>query len=360
MGNLLSEIQRIPTSAARAVEYFEVDGAGHLIVPQLAYDAEGSPGGMNGGNSNTDVLVLRREGDTFTPAGKLPGTGGEDAEFFEIDGRRFLAVASIRIGSGPYNFLTGSPIYEWTDGGFVPFQTVSSYAAKQWRHFEIEGTHFLALAQNRPGDLDVSSAVFRWSGERFERFQDIPSRGGYNFAYFSLDGQHYLAHADHVLPSRLYRWDGTAFVDHQDLVPTGGRAFAPITTAGTTYLAVASMFSESQLLRWNGGEFVAHATLEGGPGGREFAVVDAPGGPYLVRVTFVTGGQANPTPQQTSYVYRIQDGKPEVVDTFATTGGTDAVVIPAEDGGILLAVSNALAPDVTFATDTVLYRFDAS
>ena len=95
----LSEIQRIPTSGARAVATFTVAGRQLLAIPQLARDAPGSPPGMNGGDSDTDLLLLQSAGGRFEPWSALPAPGGEDAEFFTIGGRSFLAVASIRTGS---------------------------------------------------------------------------------------------------------------------------------------------------------------------------------------------------------------------------------------------------------------------
>lgn len=357
MPGLLTEIQRIPASAGRAVEYFEIAGEGYLAIPQLAYDRVGSPKGMNGGDSNTDVQILRRTGDRFEPAGQLPGTGGEDVEFFQIEDRTFVAVASVRVGSGPYNFLTGSPIYEWNGTEFEPFQTIVTYAAKQWRHFTIDGQHFLGLAQNRPGPLDISSVILRWDGEQFVKFQDIPSRGGYNFEFFELDGERYLAHADHSMPSLLYRWDGDQFVEHQELVDTGGRAFQIVTVPDGTYLFVACMFADSMLLKWNGSKFVEHRALPGGNGGREFAILQVGDDALVARVSFITGGLQEPHPELTSYVYRLHDGEIDVVDEFPTTGAVDVTVISAADGeGSLMLVANALAADATFSAAVVVYR----
>jgi EPTP domain len=73
--------------------------------------------------------------------------GREDAEFFTIGGRSFLAVASIRTGAGPYDFNATSTIFEWSGNRFVPFQEVPTFAAKQWKHWEIAGRHCPA----RPG-----------------------------------------------------------------------------------------------------------------------------------------------------------------------------------------------------------------
>src|SRR3977135_3524257 len=107
----LKELQRIPTSGARAVEPVAVDGMELLAIPQLAYDVADEEPGMHGGDSDTEMLLLRRVGGRFAPWSTLSGPGGEDAEFFTIDGRGFLAVASLRSGSGPYEFTTDSEIH---------------------------------------------------------------------------------------------------------------------------------------------------------------------------------------------------------------------------------------------------------
>ena len=356
----LTEVQRIPTSGARAVEAFTIDGTHYLAIPQLSYDQKSSPGGMNGGNSNTDVLLLKWDGTRYVEDSVLPGVGGEDAEFFTIDDRKFLAIASIRMGSGPYNFEVGSPIYEWKDGTFEPFQTVLGYAAKEWRHFTIDGVHYLGLAQNRPGPKSVSSVILRWNGERFEEFQEIPSRGGYNLYAFEIDGTTYLAHADHSLPSKLYRWENGSFVEHQDLAEAGARAFLRLEDADGIYLAIASMHADSLLLKWDGAQFAPHQVLEGGTAGREFQLVEAGGSTFVVRPSFVRGPLTGPTTTLESPIYRFVDGRLELDDEFDTTGACDATLVHSEDGEPVVAVTNALSADVTFASETVLYRFSAA
>ena len=134
----VSEVQRIPTSGARAVESFRADGLDMIAVPQLAVDVAGTEAGMNAGDSNTDMLVFVRRDGEYVEHSTFSAPGGEDAEFFTIDDRSFLAVASLRRGSGPYEYTVESTIHEWIDGAFVPFQAVETYAAKQWRHWQID------------------------------------------------------------------------------------------------------------------------------------------------------------------------------------------------------------------------------
>jgi hypothetical protein len=355
----LAEWCRIPTSGARAVEPFRLDGMSLLAIPQLATDILGQPAQMNGGDSDTELLLLRQTIDGYEPFQTVPAPGGEDAEFFRIDDRAFLATASIRRGHGPYEFGTESTVYCWTGSRFAPFQAFPGFAAKQWRHFTLAGVHFLALAQGvaLPGTESVNrpSQIFRWDGESFQPFQEIPSQWAYNWHAFSLDGTDFLAHADHVMPSRLYRWDGSGFVVHQELAGEYGRAFASFRADGTDYLLVACLLSPSRLLRWDGERFVAHAVLDG-LGAREFAVLHGRHGLYVLRVNFILGTPASPTTALASQLYQWQDGKLVVVEEFPTFGGTD-VAVYADEQGPLVAVSNSLSADVRFATDTLVYRF---
>ena len=351
----LTEWSRIPTSGARAVEPFEVDGLSLLAIPQLAYDVPGEPAHMNGGDSDTELLILRRTADGYERFRSVPAPGGEDAEFFRIGDRAFLATASIRSGHGPYEFDIESTVYEWDGSNFVAFQRIPTFAAKQWRHFTVDGQHFLALAQGvavpATAGRNQPSRIFRWDGKKFAHFQDIPSQWAYNWHQFTIDGTEFLAHADHIGPSRLYRWDGREFVPHQDLAAKHGRAFATFHADGDHYLLVACIESPSLLLRWDGARFIEHEVLDG-LGTREFAVLPDL---HVVRVNFILGTPAAPTPALTSQLYQWQDGKLAVVDEFPTTGGTDVAVLP--DG--LIAVSNSLSADLRFAADTVIYRLES-
>lgn len=361
----LTEFAALPASGARAVEPFELDGVHLLAIPQLAYDSPGSPPGMNGGDSDTELLLLRRaeDSDVYEPFQTLPAPGGEDAEFFRIGSRAFLAVASIRSGKGPYRFTTDSVVFEWDGTRFNPFQSFEGFAAKQWRHFAIGERHFLALAQGvtAPGHEQENqpSRIYIWDRTGFVPLQDIDALWGYNWHAFELGGEHFLAYADHVRPSVLLRWNGEKFEHVQELAAQHGRAFAHFTDPadGATYLLVACLLSPSRLLRWDGERFVEHQVLEG-LGAREFAVIETERGLYVVRVNFVLGTPADPTTTLDSELYRFEQGRLKVLQSFPTTGATDAAVIERHDGGLLIAISNSLTADARFAARTVFYRFD--
>jgi hypothetical protein len=355
----LTETQRIPTSGARAVEPFTVDGQKQLAIPQLARDIPGDPPGMNGGDSDTDLLLLRCFAGRFEPWATLPVPGGEDAEFFTIGDRSFLAVASIRTGSGPYEFATESRIFEWDRNQFVPLQGIQTFAAKQWKHWSIGERHFLGLAQGvvRPGHEDGNrdSVVYEWDGTSFTEHQRIPSRWAYNWHAFRIAGAFFVAHAEHAGPSVLYRWDGTRLQPHQTLAAEAGRAFATFDDGGTTYLVVACISAPVQVMRWDGERFTGTQTLDG-LGARELAVVECDGCLLVVRINFILGTPADPRPVLDSQIYAWDGGSLQVVAQFPTCGGTDVAVLAGNSGGgIELVVSNSLTPQLRFAAETVRY-----
>ncbi len=354
---LLRARDRISTSGARGVTPFVIAGQRYLAIPQLAMDAQDTPGGMNGGDSTTDLLVMRRDRHGYALHQRIAAPGGEDAEFFTIGEDAFLAAASIRSGRGPYEYATDSVIHRWDGEKFEPYQSISTFAAKQWRHFTIGDRHFLALAQGVSlyPERNQPSQIFEWDGSKFVPFQEIQSQWAYNWHLVELDGQIFLAHADNIVPSVLYRWDGERFVGYQKLAEAGGRAFATFTVDGVTYLACAVLTGDSLLYRWDGNNFTLHQTLDG-TGGREFAVIDRGGELHLIRVNFVRGTREQPITALKSQIYRWDGTRLIEVDDFPTSGGTDVAVFPDGDE-LLVAVSNSLTPDVRFSTDTIIYTF---
>jgi hypothetical protein len=356
---VLEVLQRLPTSGARGVVPFELDGSLYLAVPQLAEDVSGQAPHMNAGNSDIDAILYRWQDGRFHEAERVFMPGGEDAVFFHIGAERFLATASVRTGSGPYDLNARSNIYRRQDSAWVPFQEIPTFAAKHWHYFGFEGRHFLALAQgvtvpDAQARHPRQSCIFEWNGSRFVEFQTLEGRWGYNWDFFVLDGERYLAYADHTSASTLYRWNGERFVVFQKLAEQGGRAFLFFEADQGAWLAFANIAGESTLYRWDGSQFTTHQTL-GGPGGREFELIRAESGLYLVRICFIEGTPAAPKTDLVSQIFRWEQGRFATLDEFATFGGTAAAAFEV-DGGRFLAVSNSLTPDIRFREDTVIYR----
>jgi EPTP domain len=267
-----------------------------------------------------------------------------------------------------------STIFEWRDGTFAPFQEVPTFAAKQWKHWQIGDRHFLGLAQGvvlpsaHAGQENQDSVVYEWTGESFAEFQRIPSRWAYNWHAFQAGGEFFVAHAEHAGPSILYRWDGTRLQPRQTLAAESGRAFATFADGGETYLVVACIAAPTRVLRLTGGEFTQTQVLDG-LGARELAVARCAGRTLLIRVNFILGTPADPQPALDSQVYEWDGGKLQEVATFPTCGGTDVAVlskdvaVPSDSEGnadsVELVVTNSLTPELRFAAETVRYELTA-
>ena len=261
---------------------------------------------MNGGDSDADLLLLNRAGGRLEPWATLPAPGGEDAEFFTIGDRAFLAVASIRTGAGPYQFAATSTIFEWRAAGSplpgsadVRGQAVAALAdRRQALPRAGPGGHRPARARRAGPGGQPGLGRLRVGRRAVRRFQPIPSQWAYNWHAFTAGGEYFVAHAEHAGPSVLYRWDGTRLAPHQTLAAESGRAFATFDDGDKSYLVVACIAAPTRLLRWDGARFTEAQVLEG-LGARELAVTRCGGRTLLIRINFILGTPANPRPALT-------------------------------------------------------------
>jgi hypothetical protein len=329
-------------------------------VPQLAEDIPGGPVGMNFGDSDTDLILYRYQDGRFAEHQRVKVSGGEDAEFCEIAGRIFLATASIRTGSNPYDYATQSTIFEWIDGRLKPFQSIPTQAAKQWRYLRIGERHFLALAQGASTealspDDPGNSQIFEWVDGSFRHFQNVRSAWGYAWLPFRIGSEQYLAYADHTLPSMILVWDGEGFKLRQPLDGLGGRAFAFYESGGDAFLVFAKITDETVVYRWSQGGFVAPQKISG-PGGRALGMITKENHQYLILVKFISGARKAPQTLQSSDIFRVKGEVFTNIGTFPTSGGTDVAVFKV-GGDMLVAISESLSADVHFKTPTHIYRF---
>lgn len=358
---LLTEHQRLPTSGARAVAPFVIDGVQYLAVPQLARDVPDTPAHMNGGDSDTGAPIYRWHDGRFAAHSVLPLSGGEDIAVFSMRGAQYLATAGVRSGHGPYQYNTDQVLYKAAGSDWTVVQRFPGFAAKQWHFFEIGDRAFLALAQgvtlgHIPATNPRQSRILEWDGERFVDFQTLDGQWGYNWEAFAIGDRFFLGYADHVSDSLILEWTGNAFVPLQSFAASGGRCFRSFTADNEAWLAFANIQLETKLYRWDGTQFTAHQTLSG-PGGRELCVVRSETGLYLLQVNFIEGEPSAPRTALMSRIYRWEDGRLQLREEFATAGGTDAAVFEA-DGRHYIAVANSLTPEVRFRTDTIIYQFN--
>jgi hypothetical protein len=358
---ILIEHQRLPTSGARGVTPFVIDGRRYLAVPQLSQDIPDTPAHMNGGDSDIAAQIYRWSGGKFEKDGEFPLPGGEDIDVFRLGVDDFMVTAAIRTGHGPYDYNVDQVLYRRAAWEWQPFQRFPGFAAKQWHFFRIGNRAFLALAQGVTlGHIEArnprQSRIYEWDGARFADFQTLDGQWGYNFLHLELGGEHFLCYADHVGPSGLLKWDGASFIPYQTIAEAGGRCFRAFEADNATYLAFANIQGDSTLHRWDGARFVPHQTLSG-PGGRELCVIRSGAELFLVQVNFITGAPTAPRTDQMSRIYRWTEGRMELVEEFPTFGGTEAAAFE-QDSALYLAVSNSLTSDVRFRQDSVIYRFN--
>lgn len=357
---LLRQVGSLPTSGARACEIYSIGGRLFLAVPQLAYDIAGTPAHMNGGNSNTDLLIFEWENGRFAPASRLPVPGGEDAEFFVIGDRRFLATASARMGAGPYQPNIDSVVYHEVDGEWLPFQRFPGFLAKQWKALRFGGRQFLALAlgvtiEGVEASNPRNSTIFEWDGAGFVPFLTLDGPWGYNWTKIVVGDREFLAYADHTGKSVLLEWTGKAFELFQRFEGKTGRAFHVLPVPGPVQVAFAAIADDTVVYRWSGEKFEEMQVLSG-PGGREFASIVKNGRAYLVQINFIEGSPKAPKTDLLSVIYLWSGEEWRPVDRFETFGATDAAFFEA-DGKTHLVVTNSLTPDVRFSQDTVIYEF---
>ena len=224
MAPTLSELQRIPTSGARAVESFRIGGRELLAIPQLALDVPGTPAGMNVGDSNTEMLILERRDGAYASYATLPAPGGEDAEFFThrrppVPGRRLHPhrLRPLRVRHRVLRLRVDRRAVRAVPGGLdVRGEAVEALDDRRPplpRAGPRAGAAPVRGAQPQLGDLRVGRRAVR-------RVPDHPLAVGLQLAPVRdrrplLRGPCRPRHRQRPL-----RWNGSRYVAHQSLLPS--------------------------------------------------------------------------------------------------------------------------------------------
>jgi hypothetical protein len=83
MSNMVTRVltlhQNLPTSGARRVSPFALEGELYLAIPQLAEDVPGQKPHMNAGNSDIDMIIYRWRNGRFEEGDRLRVPGGSTA-----------------------------------------------------------------------------------------------------------------------------------------------------------------------------------------------------------------------------------------------------------------------------------------
>jgi len=351
----------LPTSGAREIEPFEIDGRTFLAVAQLAEDIPGTTPNMNGGNSDVDVVIYRPQPDgSYAEYQRLPSHGNESVRFFTIARMKFLAVGSIRSGTdGNYDMESYSTLYRWDGLRFYPVQLFPGLATKQAYPFSIGDRHFLGLAsgvttEESGSKLSPNSQLYEIHRGKFQPFQQFDSQWAYGWHHFTIGDRQFLTLTDHLGPSTIFQWDGEQFEPFQTIDQPGGRAFTSFTVGEEKFLAFANIDHPSTIYRWDGERFVKFQELPD-LGGRNFCHFRSGEENYLLQVLFIAGTRESPQAVRQSPLYRWNGTRFEVAQRIETSGGVSASAFVSGDRQYV-AIANSLSAEIRFRVDSVIYE----
>ncbi|XP_075871955.1 thrombospondin-type laminin G domain and EAR repeat-containing protein-like isoform X2 [Nelusetta ayraudi] len=198
--------------------------------------------------------------DLYTPSETF------DVELFSIQSQGLFMAAANR------DSRSGSGIYRWTDGSFQLYQNISTREARAWKHFTIDEEVFLAVANSREAEPQLS-VIYRWQRRRrrFVQHQTLQTHSAVDWEAFSIQQQHFLVVANHRrandsnhnIHSVLYWWNRTTelFEENQTLSTSGAYDVEFFSVGSFHFLAVANTFNgvstliSSHIYVWSEGSF---------------------------------------------------------------------------------------------------------
>ncbi|VTJ84305.1 Hypothetical predicted protein [Marmota monax] len=163
----------------------------------------------------------------------------------------FLAVANF----GPNEKgQEVSVIYKWSHRKlkFTPYQRIATHSARDWEAFEVDGEHFLAVANHREGDNhNIDSVIYKWnpSTRLFEANQTIATSGAYDWEFFTVGPYSFLVVANTFngtstkVHSHLYVWLVGSFRLFQSFLTLGAADWEVFRIGDRLFLAVANSHS---------------------------------------------------------------------------------------------------------------------
>ncbi|HAU29308.1 MAG TPA: hypothetical protein DCW68_04255 [Rhodospirillaceae bacterium] len=230
------EVASVATNGVLDWESFEVSGQTYLAFANF----------YNNTTYNLQSKVYRFTPGDATPLVEIASVATQGAaawEAFTIDGQTYLAVANYLAHTGTYNQT--SRIYRFTPGDATPFVEVASVAtngANDWEAIEINGRTYLALAT-----LYSSSRVFSFTpGDTTPLIEvaTVATNTAFKWTGFTKDNVTYLAVANMATgaSSRIYRFDPDDATPMLEVasVASSGLNWDVFTMGGNTYLTLAT------------------------------------------------------------------------------------------------------------------------
>uniref|UniRef100_A0A8C9PY48 Thrombospondin type laminin G domain and EAR repeats n=1 Tax=Spermophilus dauricus TaxID=99837 RepID=A0A8C9PY48_SPEDA len=211
------------------------------------------------------VLAAKAKLDYVEEHQRLP-TNSETLglEVFGIPGVGLFVAAAHRKAK--------SAIYKWTDGKFVSYQNIPTHQAQSWLHITIGREIFLAVANFGPNEKGQEvSVIYKWSHRKlkFTPYQRIATHSARDWEAFQVDGEHFLAVANHRegdnhnIDSVIYKWNPSTrlFEANQTIATSGAYDWEFFTVGPYSFLVVANTFNgtstkvHSHLYIWLVGSF---------------------------------------------------------------------------------------------------------
>ncbi|KAL3856017.1 hypothetical protein ACJMK2_015214, partial [Sinanodonta woodiana] len=182
---------------------------------------------------------------------KLPTVAAQSWCHFTIGSHFYLAVANY---GDDTDAVINSTIFRWHSHRkiFRVYQSITTYTARDVEYFQIDGEHFLAVANHAKGQSQyVDSAILKWNykSRLFQEIQTIPTVGAYDWTYFVVDGFHFLALAQTfdgqttLLDSVIYVYRGKHFVQFQAIETNGATDWEFFTIGEEAFLVVSNAYN---------------------------------------------------------------------------------------------------------------------
>ena len=185
--------QDIETTGGADSQYFQIDGTQYIAVAN-SFDTTRSSYVTTSEIFKWNGLSLE-----FLPHQSIETKGAGERHPFQINATHYLAVAN------SYDDTThhlNSSIYRWDAGllKFVVHQSFETLGGSDFQHFEINGEHYLAAAAF--GDsfsFRTTSTIYKWSFRlsAFEPHWSIATKFANSMQHFEIDGTHFLAVANY-------------------------------------------------------------------------------------------------------------------------------------------------------------------
>ena len=234
--NKFSLFQTIDTTGGRDFEYFTIADKHYLAIANR----------HSGSTSQLNSHIYVWNGNQFVFLQNILTIGATSFTFVKILPQMFLAVTNT---DG-----TNSAIYHWKDNQFEKFQDLATANAKASTAFVIHNNTFIVFANYKSAQegYSVKSPVFKWSGGSFVQFQSLQTYGAFDVKSFKTNDDRFIVFANHYdgssfnIDSFIYKWDGSKFLLFQSIPTRGARAWWPFVMCGQTFLGVANNNEDGQ------------------------------------------------------------------------------------------------------------------